>query len=74
MSVFGLKSTFLELSILAAQKRELIIEEVHNDSSFRFRNSVRPGMLLWPSESPAALRSWLNKPWLLDKAWPHVHL
>ena len=29
MPIFGLKSTFLELCILAVQKRELIIEEVH---------------------------------------------
>ena len=29
MPIFGLISTFLELCILAVQKRELIIEEVH---------------------------------------------
>ena len=30
MPIFGVKSSFLELGILAVQKRELIIEEVHN--------------------------------------------
>ena len=37
MLIFGVKSSFLELGILAVQKRELIIEEVHrhnNDPSF----------------------------------------
>ena len=29
MPIFGVKSSFLELGILAVQKRELIIEEVH---------------------------------------------
>lgn len=29
MLIFGVKSSFLELGILAVQKRELIIEEVH---------------------------------------------
>ncbi len=29
MLIFGVKSSFLELRILAVQKRELIIEEVH---------------------------------------------
>ena len=33
MPIFGVKSSFLELGILAVQKRELIIEEVHNISS-----------------------------------------
>ena len=32
MPVFGLKSTFLKSSILAYQRRELIIEEVHKKS------------------------------------------
>ena len=30
MLIFGVKSSFLAISILAVQKRELIIEEVHN--------------------------------------------
>lgn len=30
MPIFGVKSSFLKLVILAVQKRELIIEEVHN--------------------------------------------
>ena len=30
MQVFGLKSTFLESRKITIQKRELIIEEVHN--------------------------------------------
>ena len=29
MPIFGVKSSFLEFGILAVQKRELIIEEVH---------------------------------------------
>ena len=29
MLIFGVKSSFLAISILAVQKRELIIEEVH---------------------------------------------
>ena len=29
MPIFGVKSSFLKLVILAVQKRELIIEEVH---------------------------------------------
>ena len=29
MPIFGVKSSFLKLGILAVQKRELIIEEVH---------------------------------------------
>ena len=29
MQIFGVKSSFLKLGILAVQKRELIIEEVH---------------------------------------------
>ena len=36
MPIFGVKSSFLELGILVIQKRELIIEEVHN------RPHVRP--------------------------------
>ena len=32
MPIFGVKSSFLELGILAVQKRELIIEEVHKNS------------------------------------------
>ena len=32
MPIFGVKSSFLELGILAVQKRELIIEEVHINS------------------------------------------
>ncbi len=32
MPIFGVKSSFLELGILAVQKRELIIEEVHSAS------------------------------------------
>ena len=32
MPIFGLKSTFLKSGILAVQKRELIIEEVHSYS------------------------------------------
>ena len=35
MPIFGVKSSFLELGILAVQKRELIIEEVHNINSKR---------------------------------------
>lgn len=31
MPIFGVKSSFLEFGILAVQKRELIIEEVHID-------------------------------------------
>ena len=31
MPIFGVKSSFLELGILAVQKRELIIEEVHTN-------------------------------------------
>lgn len=31
MPIFGVKSSFLELGILAVQKRELIVEEVHNN-------------------------------------------
>lgn len=31
MQVFGLKSTFLESRKITIQKRELIIEEVHNE-------------------------------------------
>ena len=33
MPIFGVKSSFLELGILAVQKRELIIEEVHIDTT-----------------------------------------
>ncbi len=33
MPIFGSKSTFLEPGILAVQRRELIIEEVHNIST-----------------------------------------
>ena len=31
MPIFGVKSSFLKLVILAVQKRELIIEEVHRE-------------------------------------------
>ena len=31
MPIFGKKSSFLEFGILAVQKRELIIEEVHSE-------------------------------------------
>ena len=40
MPIFGVKSSFLELGILAVQKRELIIEEVHIQGISRF--FVRP--------------------------------
>ena len=33
MPISRVKSSFLELGILAVQKRELIIEEVHNDTA-----------------------------------------
>ncbi len=37
MPIFGVKSTFLKSGILAVRKRELIIEEVHNNLRHSFR-------------------------------------
>ena len=42
MPIFGVKSSFLKLGILAVQKRELIIEEVH---IITFRNDVMRSFL-----------------------------
>ena len=43
MPIFGVKSSFLAISILAVQKRELIIEEVHN-----VKKKMRTGVLAGP--------------------------
>ena len=39
MPIFGVKSSFLKLVILAVQKRELIIEEVH-------KQDISPNLIL----------------------------
>ena len=48
MPIFGVKSSFLKLGILAVQKRELIIEEVHQ---IRLSTSVRNFLLISYTES-----------------------
>ena len=54
MPIFGVKSSFLELGILAVQKRELIIEEVHIMSSRSAMAAEPPNSAHPPSRTVSA--------------------